>query len=335
METINCIHHHLKALVLLTLIELTYSRFPNALLHPSGGARGGKGKAVVSTGSSSTKYGNGNNAGGSGSSSSGGGGGGGGGGSSCSSSGSATSSSINTARARTWIPSSLMEQIPSFQVKIDPTTSLKIRKFFYPLRTKLEIGADFNSQLSLWQFKSSWEDQIIHGKLTVKGRELQFTKMWMVYFSENENLHARLRLKFAVDILTGRTYCRFGFRTEDRASVNLGMNFQEGFPLEKTIRLAPPSYLDGGSGMGSGAAGLAGTESEGGQGVARGVAGHRNDSSNNGRRAGNIFCELKGRVALPAPDFEFKSELGPGKQVDLGMGDVAVSLDELNLLIHF
>ena len=36
------------------------------------------------------------------------------------------------------------------------------------LRTKLTMGADFNTQLNIWQLRTIWEDQIIGGRLTVK-----------------------------------------------------------------------------------------------------------------------------------------------------------------------
>ena len=130
--------------------------------------------------------------------------------------------------------------------------------------------------------------------------------------------------------MSPRTYCRFGFRTEDRNDT--GPNFRDGFPLEKTIRLAPP-YQSSGNGGSAGGKTESGGGSEGGRDGGKAGDGGRNGGGVD--KGGNIFCELKGRVALPAPEFEFKSELGPGKQVDLGMGDVAVSLDELNLLIHF
>ena len=32
------------------------------------------------------------------------------------------------------------------------------------LRTKLTIGADFNTQLNIWQLRTIWEDQIIGGR---------------------------------------------------------------------------------------------------------------------------------------------------------------------------
>ena len=69
---------------------------------------------------------------------------------------------------------------PKFACRIEPTTTLKIRKTFRPLKTIIRIGADYNTQLGVWQFKSSWEDAIIGGKLTLAGRELQLTKSWQL-----------------------------------------------------------------------------------------------------------------------------------------------------------
>jgi hypothetical protein len=123
----------------------------------------------------------------------------------------------------------MYDQLPSLQFRIDPSTKLKLRKFFSPYNTKVEIGADFDSQESIWEIRGSVEEKVLNGKVAVKGREFQYLKTWMVGVSENELLRTRLRLKVAVDMLNGKTYCRFGFRTEESSL--------EGFPLETKILL--------------------------------------------------------------------------------------------------
>jgi hypothetical protein len=70
--------------------------------------------------------------------------------------------------------------LPKLNISMEPTTTLKIRKTFRPLKTILRVGAEFNTQLGVWQFKTSWEDAMIGGKLTLAGRELQFTKSWQL-----------------------------------------------------------------------------------------------------------------------------------------------------------
>ena len=69
---------------------------------------------------------------------------------------------------------------PRIQCRVEPTTTLKIRKTFRPLKTIVRLGADFNTQLGVWQFKSSWEDAIIGGKITLAGKELQLSKSWQL-----------------------------------------------------------------------------------------------------------------------------------------------------------
>jgi hypothetical protein len=69
---------------------------------------------------------------------------------------------------------------PRIQCRVEPTTTLKIRKTFRPLKTVVRLGADFNTQLGVWQFKSSWEDAIIGGKITLAGKELQLSKSWQL-----------------------------------------------------------------------------------------------------------------------------------------------------------
>lgn len=73
-----------------------------------------------------------------------------------------------------------LPHLPKLNVRLEPTTTLKIRKTFRPLKTIISIGADFNTQLGVWQFKTSWEDTIIGGKLTLAGKELQLTKSWQL-----------------------------------------------------------------------------------------------------------------------------------------------------------
>jgi hypothetical protein len=72
------------------------------------------------------------------------------------------------------------QNLPKIVCRIEPTTTLKLRKTFRPLKTIIRLGADFNTQLGVWQFQSSWEDAIIGGKLTLAGKELQLTKSWQL-----------------------------------------------------------------------------------------------------------------------------------------------------------
>ena len=65
-----------------------------------------------------------------------------------------------------------------------------------------------------WQMRSSWEDNLIGGQISMKGGELQLTKSWIFQIADQSNLAAKLRLKAAVDVRSGRSYARFGFRTE-------------------------------------------------------------------------------------------------------------------------
>uniref|UniRef100_A0A7S1BH41 Uncharacterized protein n=1 Tax=Corethron hystrix TaxID=216773 RepID=A0A7S1BH41_9STRA len=76
------------------------------------------------------------------------------------------------------------DKFPGLKVRTDPRTTLKLRKRFRPLKTVLTLGADFETQLGVWQFKSSWEDSLIGGRLTLNGRELQMSKTWLLSVGE-------------------------------------------------------------------------------------------------------------------------------------------------------
>ncbi len=90
---------------------------------------------------------------------------------------SASSSSSWLRGVREWIAAG---NLPKIQCRVEPNTTLKVRKTFRPLKTVIRLGADFNTQLGVWQFKSSWEDSLIGGKLTLAGRELQLSKTWLL-----------------------------------------------------------------------------------------------------------------------------------------------------------
>jgi hypothetical protein len=122
---------------------------------------------------------------------------------------------------------------PKIQCHIEPTTTLKIRKTFRPLKTVVKLGADFNTQAGVWQFKSSWEDEIIGGKITLAGRELQLTKSWQLSVGVVEDLVTRLRFRAAVDLSTWKAYARVGFRTERLSPINV----MEGFTIMKQLPL--------------------------------------------------------------------------------------------------
>lgn len=178
-----------------------------------------------------------------------------------------------------------LEKMPKIVCRVEPTTTLKLRKTFRPLKTIIRMGADFNTQLGVWQFQSSWEDAIIGGKLTLAGRELQFTKSWQLSVGAVEDLVTRLRFRAAVNLQTFQAYARVGFRTERLSPINV----MEGFTILKRLP------LDG--------------------------------------SGGNVKLEVKANVALPEPELEYSTETQ--RSLIGNMGDVEVSIDELNLLLDY
>jgi len=173
---------------------------------------------------------------------------------------------------------------PKIQCRVEPTTTLKLRKTFRPLGTIVRLGADYNTQLGVWQFKSSWEDAIIGGKLTLAGRELQLTKSWQLSVGAVEDLVTRLRLRAAVDLSTWKAYVRVGFRTERLSPINV----MEGFTLQKEVPLDGP--------------------------------------------AGHVKLQVKANFALPEPEIEYSTET---QRSLIGMGDIHVNIEELNLLLDY
>lgn len=174
--------------------------------------------------------------------------------------------------------------LPKIQCRVEPNTTLKVRKTFRPLKTVIRLGADFNTQLGVWQFQSSWEDEVIGGKLTLAGRELQFSKTWLLSVGAVEDLVTRLRLRAAVDLGTMKAYARFGFRTERLSPINV----VEGFTMMKRLPL---------------------------------------DGNN-----GHVKLEVKANFAFPEPEIEYSTE---NHRSFIGMGDIEINIDELNLLLDY
>ncbi|OEU19945.1 hypothetical protein FRACYDRAFT_236006 [Fragilariopsis cylindrus CCMP1102] len=178
-----------------------------------------------------------------------------------------------------------IQRLPKIICRIEPSTTLKIRKTFRPLKTIIRLGADYNTQQGVWQFKSSWEDAIIGSKLTLTGnRELQLTKSWQLSVGAVEDLVTRLRFRAAINLQTFQGTVRVGFRTERLTPIDV----VEGFSILKRLP------LDG--------------------------------------SGGNLKLEVKANVALPEPEIEYSTE---AQRSLIGMGDIEVSIDEMNLLLDY
>ena len=179
-----------------------------------------------------------------------------------------------------------LQSLPQIVCRIEPTTTLKLRKTFRPLKTIVRLGADYNTQQGIWQFKSSWEDAIIGGKITLSGsKELQLTKSWQMRVGGVEDLVTRLRFRATINLQTFQAYAKVGFRTERFTPIDV----VEGFTILKRMP------LDG--------------------------------------YGGNLKLEVKANVALPEPEIEYRTESQARSLT--GMGDIEVSIDELNLLLDY
>jgi hypothetical protein len=86
---------------------------------------------------------------------------------------------------------SVRDLFPNIRVSCEPTTTLKLRKSFKPLKTVLTLGADYNTNIGVWQFRSSWEDSIIGGRISVAGRELMLSKSWLIKVMDSEDVATR------------------------------------------------------------------------------------------------------------------------------------------------
>lgn len=182
------------------------------------------------------------------------------------------------------------EKLPGLRIRVEPSTKIKLRKTFYPLgATVLRIGADFDAQLGIWQFRSSWEDRVIGGALNVVGREIQIQKKWRFNLDQEkiggpEDLTTLVRFRAAVDLATRKAYAKVGFRPERIRPFNI----YDGF------RVARRLPLDG--------------------------------------KRDRIKLELKARLALPEPEVGFSTE---ASKILVGLGDVEMTLEELNLLVDY
>ena len=181
-------------------------------------------------------------------------------------------------------------KLPGLRIRVEPSTKIKLRKTFYPLgATTLKIGADFDAQLGVWQFRSSWEDRIIGGALSIIGREIQIQKNWRFNLDQEkiggrEDLMTSVRFRAAVDLTTRKAYAKVGFRPERIKPFN----------IYDGVRVARRLSLDG--------------------------------------KRDRIKLELKARLALPEPEVGFSTE---ASKILVGLGDVEMTLEELNLLVDY
>eukprot|EP01084_Bolivina_argentea_P026718 49712_1 len=131
---------------------------------------------------------------------------------------------------------SIRDIFPNVRFKCEPDTTLKFRKTIYPLKTMLTLGADYNTQIGVWQFRSTWEDPLLKGRISIAGRELMLSKSWLIKLMDNDDLATRLKLRVSIDTQDWNAKARFGFRTERL----MPLNVRQGFSLLRRVPLDGP-----------------------------------------------------------------------------------------------
>ena len=99
----------------------------------------------------------------------------------------------------------------------------------------VDFGSTYAHRNSLLLYYSnSWEDEIIGGKLTLVGRELQVSKSWQLSVGAVEDLVTRLRFRAAINLQTFQAYARVGLRTERLSPINVvdGITILKRIPLD-------------------------------------------------------------------------------------------------------
>ena len=122
-------------------------------------------------------------------------------------------------------PRQLGSMLPAVKLRFEPKTTLKIRKVFklkvFNLNvTRLTVGAHYDTNLALWRLDSTWQDDLIGGQLSLRGKELQLKKTWPLPLDgDNENFVLKLILKGAVDLTDlKKSHLRLTFRACDGAA---------------------------------------------------------------------------------------------------------------------
>jgi len=183
----------------------------------------------------------------------------------------------------------LNDALPHVQVRLAPTTAIKLRKNIRWLSTLLSFGADYSTQQGLWTMKYSWEDTLVGGRLALKGSELELNKAFVLNLGTPQSLAATLRLRAAIDVFTGKMSARLGFRAEPTAAEARGVDLVRRLTLDAD---------------------------------------------------GHAKIEVKVRLAFPSPEIVTNREGSDGdpelaNSVYVGMGDLEVDVDELNLLFDW
>jgi hypothetical protein len=223
-----------------------------------------------------------------------------------------------------------MKHWPKVQCRIEPTTTLKIRKTFRPFKTIVRLSAQYNTQIGIWKFHSSWEDTIIGGKFTLAGRkELQFTKSWSLtggnFLGSSSSISNSNKKKSdsgaqpsggatetssttSQSTTTNNVMDDMVTRLRLRAAVDLQTwkaYVRVGFRTEQQSSPMMINVMEGFS-----------------------IIKHIPLDGVNGQ----VKLEVKANFALPEPEIEYSTETHRSL---VGMGDIEVGIEELNLLLDY
>jgi hypothetical protein len=228
-----------------------------------------------------------------------------------------------------------MKHWPKVQCRIEPTTTLKIRKTFRPFKTIVRLSAQYNTQIGIWKFHSSWEDTIIGGKFTLAGRkELQFTKSWSLtggnFLGTSSNSAKNKKMKMKND--GSNTGAQTTSESTNEATSTTSQTPTNTLMDDMVTRLRLRAAVDLQTWKAYVRIGFR-TEQQSSPMMINVMEGFSIvkhiplDGVN-----GQVKLEVKANFALPEPEIEYSTETHRSL---VGMGDIEVAIEELNLLLDY
>ena len=111
---------------------------------------------------------------------------------------------------------------PDIALRCDPIVNFKLKQRIAYFGTCVTLGMDYLSDLAQWRAYCGIEDTVLHGRFSLKGKELSWAKSWLVNLGMGEESTAKFKLRLGMNLKDYKAYARLRFRTEPISCFDIG-----------------------------------------------------------------------------------------------------------------
>lgn len=107
----------------------------------------------------------------------------------------------------------LLDHFPKINFRMEPNINFLLRQKIRMLGANIELGMEYVGNSKCWRTLCTVEDAMLHGRFSLRGNEVSWTKSWIKGLGDDDDLKAKFKVRLVMNLQTLQTSMRLRLRS--------------------------------------------------------------------------------------------------------------------------